>query len=297
MLKHNLQRCWAMLCRWRAAGVAAAAVVPRRARRALLGAFLLLLVVMVAAAGWYTSRSEFCNSCHIMEPYYKSWQESAHKDVPCIECHFAAGLRQQGSRQDAGAGPVGQVRHQERGAPAGGRGARRQLPAVGLPRDPPALGPRRLSRASISITRRTWAKLRRGKQLRCTSCHSQIVQGKHMEVTKSTCFLCHFKDEPFNEGLAACTHCHQIPDEGIRSGRRHQVHPRIGVQEGGRLHQLPRRRDSRQGRGAPRALPGLPQPRKRSGADQRPRLHPRQARRRTRRQLPELSPPHRALLR
>ena len=48
-------------------------------------------------------------------------------------------------------------------------------------------------------------------QLRCTSCHSQIVQGTHMAVTPSTCFLCHFKDEPFNEGLAACTHCHQIP--------------------------------------------------------------------------------------
>ena len=56
-------------------------------------------------------------------------------------------------------------------------------------------------------------ELRRGKQLRCTSCHSQIVQGKHMAVTTSTCFLCHFKDEPFNEGLAACTRCHQIPEK------------------------------------------------------------------------------------
>ena len=54
---------------------------------------------------------------------------------------------------------------------------------------------------------------RRGMQLRCTSCHSQIVQGKHMAVTATTCFLCHFKDEPFNEGLAACTHCHQIPEK------------------------------------------------------------------------------------
>ena len=42
---------------------------------------------------------------------------------------------------------------------------------------------------------------RAGKQFRCTSCHSQIVQGKHMTVTTSTCFLCHFKDQPFNEGF------------------------------------------------------------------------------------------------
>ena len=37
-------------------------------------------------------------------------------------------------------------------------------------------------------------ELRRGKKLRCTSCHSQIVQGDHMKVTESTCFLCHFKE-------------------------------------------------------------------------------------------------------
>ena len=54
----------------------------------MLGTFLLFLLVLTGFAGWYTSRSEFCNSCHIMEPYYKSWQESSHKDVPCIECHF-----------------------------------------------------------------------------------------------------------------------------------------------------------------------------------------------------------------
>ncbi len=34
-----------------------------------------------------------------------------------------------------------------------------------------------------------------------------------MAVTTSTCFLCHFKDQPFNEGLAACTRCHQIPEK------------------------------------------------------------------------------------
>ena len=59
---------------------------------ALLGAWLFLMVVMAAAAAWYTSRPEFCNSCHIMEPYYKSWQKSSHKDVTCIECHFPPGL-------------------------------------------------------------------------------------------------------------------------------------------------------------------------------------------------------------
>ena len=39
-----------------------------------------------------------------------------------------------------------------------------------------------------------------------------------MTVTTSTCFLCHFKGEPFNEGLGACTRCHQIPDEKFDLG-------------------------------------------------------------------------------
>lgn len=59
---------------------------------------------------------------------------------------------------------------------------------------------------------------KRGKQLRCTSCHSQIVQGSHMTVTPSTCYLCHFKDVQFNEGLGACTRCHQIPDKVFELG-------------------------------------------------------------------------------
>lgn len=61
-------------------------------------------------------------------------------------------------------------------------------------------------------------ELRRGKRLRCTSCHSQIVQGSHMTVTTSTCFLCHFKDGLFNEGLGTCTRCHQIPENTFDLG-------------------------------------------------------------------------------
>ena len=38
---------------------------------ALVGACVLLLTVATGTAGWYTSRSQFCSSCHIMEPYYQ----------------------------------------------------------------------------------------------------------------------------------------------------------------------------------------------------------------------------------
>ena len=39
-----------------------------------------------------------------------------------------------------------------------------------------------------------------------------------MTVTTTTCFLCHFKDQPFNEKLSACTHCHQIPQQEFDLG-------------------------------------------------------------------------------
>jgi predicted CXXCH cytochrome family protein len=39
-----------------------------------------------------------------------------------------------------------------------------------------------------------------------------------MVVTTTTCFLCHFKDGLFNEGLGRCTRCHQIPDKRFDLG-------------------------------------------------------------------------------
>ena len=54
--------------------------------------WLFLMVVMVGGGGLVYLAPVFCNSCHIMEPYYKSWQQSSHKDVTCIECHFPPGI-------------------------------------------------------------------------------------------------------------------------------------------------------------------------------------------------------------
>jgi hypothetical protein len=39
-----------------------------------------------------------------------------------------------------------------------------------------------------------------------------------MTVTTTTCYLCHFKDQPFNQQLSACTHCHQIPQKEFDLG-------------------------------------------------------------------------------
>ena len=62
-----------------------------------------------------------------------------------------------------------------------------------------------------SIMAPHFASFRRVTRLRCTSCHSQIVQGDHMTVTLSTCFTCHFKNRDESERMAQCETCHTDP--------------------------------------------------------------------------------------
>ncbi|MCK5916341.1 MAG: hypothetical protein KAG92_09400, partial [Deltaproteobacteria bacterium] len=50
--------------------------------------------------------------------------------------------------------------------------------------------------------------LRRGKKLKCVSCHSQIVQGEHLTVTETTCFTCHFYDKENHLEISDCQTCH-----------------------------------------------------------------------------------------
>jgi cytochrome c nitrite reductase small subunit len=68
-------------------------------RRQRIVIIVLLAVVVVGGVGamgfWrYHEQPEFCATCHIMEPYLESWQESdygahahATQDVTCLDCH------------------------------------------------------------------------------------------------------------------------------------------------------------------------------------------------------------------
>lgn len=192
----------------------------------LLGAWLSLMVIMTAAAAWYTSRPQFCNSCHIMEPYYKSWQESSHHNVACVKCHFPPGVG--GEVRSKLLGLVQVIKYFTETA---GPRPTAEIPDASCLRS--GCHETRLLAGQVDFhgldsRGKPWhipfdhtphlELERRGKKLQCTSCHSQIVQGSHMVVTTTTCFLCHFKDEPFNAGLSACTHCHAIPKDVLNLG-------------------------------------------------------------------------------
>ena len=173
---------------------------------------LAVILLAVTTVGFieYSARPGFCKSCHNMRPYYDSWATSSHRDVPCIKCHYAPGIRAEamGKLQAAnqvvryitgsyGVRPWAEI--EDAACLRSGCHSERKVEGVvdykGVRFDHTAhLG-----------------ELRRGKQLRCTSCHSQIVQGQHLAVTEATCFLCHFKDRPPGAPVAGCTGCHPSP--------------------------------------------------------------------------------------
>lgn len=70
---------------------------PRRIARTVgivLLSGLILGAVSIGGAEYYTSRPDFCGTCHIMDPYYESWSQDKHGaklDVWCVECHYAPG--------------------------------------------------------------------------------------------------------------------------------------------------------------------------------------------------------------
>jgi nitrate/TMAO reductase-like tetraheme cytochrome c subunit len=183
---------------------------------AVIAALALVALLCTAGAGWYTSRPGFCRSCHIMEPYYVSWEESSHKDVTCIKCHFPPGVGEKVRGKMLGLVQLATYVTSSQGPrPAA------EIPDASCLRSgchENRLLSGRIDFHGTSFDHRPHLEPRRGKQLRCTSCHSQIVQGSHMTVTTTTCFLCHFKDEFFNEGLGTCTRCHQIPEEEFDLG-------------------------------------------------------------------------------
>ena len=198
---------------------------------AVVGALLVLAGLFTGSAAWYTSRPQFCASCHIMEPYYASWQHSSHRDVSCVKCHFPPG-----------------VGEKIRGKMLGLVQLAKYVTSTQGPRPAAEIPDESCLRSGCHDTRllsgrvdfqgipfdhaKHLGQMRRGKELRCTSCHSQIVQGKHMTVTASTCFLCHFKDGHFNEGLGACTRCHQIPENVFDLGGGVTFHHDLAYEKG-----------------------------------------------------------------
>jgi nitrate/TMAO reductase-like tetraheme cytochrome c subunit len=207
-----------------------------KARKGFLILLLQVAIVLavLGAAGTvgfleYSAQPGFCDNCHNMVPYYESWQSSSHNMVPCIQCHYAPGIKAEAMGKVQAANQV--VKYLTR---TFSEKPWAEIEDAACTREGCHIE-QRLGVVSFQGVRFDHAQhlgeLRRGKDLRCTSCHSQIVQGEHLTVTPTTCNLCHFKDRPVGQPLGGCLGCHPSPSnleyEGVLIDHEQVVRDRV----------------------------------------------------------------------
>ena len=172
----------------------------------------ILTIILLFSFMKVTSKPGFCGSCHLMRPYIEAWKTSTHRNVDCMQCHARAGLT---GYLETKFTAVSMLANYFTGI------YKRSKPWAEI-EDKNCLGchQTRLLDGRIEYVKGVHfdhtphlTEERRGRKLRCTSCHSQIVQGEHISVTTSTCFLCHFKNvkKEGREELTRCISCHIPP--------------------------------------------------------------------------------------
>ncbi len=180
----------------------------KKKKRIIILAIVGFILILFLGSVEYTSHSQFCSTCHYMKPFYRSWETSSHSHIECNTCHYPPGLRSKFRAKIEGILQVGRYwsKLYLKSKPWA------EIPDEACLRE--GCHDKRLLEGRVKFKKIVFdhkihfSDLKRGKQLRCTSCHSQIVQGEHIIVTNTTCFICHFKESEHYPQISACSHCH-----------------------------------------------------------------------------------------
>jgi len=184
---------------------------------------LIVFLVIIAALLKFSESPTFCGLCHQMNAYMASWRVSSHRHVSCTRCHYEPGF----FKHLKGKWVDGQV-----SLAYFISGKRPSTPHAQIS-DVSCLqkGCHRIDDLQKDMVyknvafshRKHLGELRREIQLRCTSCHAQLVQGVHLTVHETNCFICHYyKAGPKGEGeclscaVGSCTSCHFAPKGDIK---------------------------------------------------------------------------------
>ncbi|OGQ34207.1 MAG: hypothetical protein A3F16_07640 [Deltaproteobacteria bacterium RIFCSPHIGHO2_12_FULL_43_9] len=202
----------------------------------IIGAIFLLIIISLLGVVKYSTSPHFCNSCHIMEPYYNAWKTSKHQTVACVECHYPPGKAKtilwkkfQAVSQVVkyvtrtySSKPYAEV--EDASCLRSGCHSTRLLQG------------RVVSERGIKFDHKSHVgQTRRDRQLRCVSCHSQIVVGRHVEVTYDTCYLCHFKISgkgPTPTPIGGCLGCHELPTQDFKMANMTYNHKNFVTKQG-----------------------------------------------------------------
>ena len=196
--------------------------------------FIIVLLVIgsfiVSMLGFakFSASPTFCNSCHIMEPYYDAWSNSKHSHVDCVTCHYPPGTP--GTimwKKFQAFSQVAQYVTQTYSSKPYAEVEDASCLRSGC-HSTDTLKGKIISKQGIKFDHESHLmNEKKGLQLRCVTCHTQIVVGKHIDVTYAPCYLCHFKDRDNDrelQPLGGCLGCHEIPEESFSLGNMTYYH-------------------------------------------------------------------------
>ncbi|MCX8010010.1 MAG: cytochrome c3 family protein [Ignavibacteria bacterium] len=187
-----------------------------------LFAFVFLFLIVINVIFYFVSAySPTCNICHYMKPYYEQSINSIHSDVSCVTCHpsrriltapyllrYIAGSYNPRPRAEVD-DEVCLDCHTAQN-----------------------LKKKTAFEMNISFDHSDHVKdLKRGKELRCTSCHAR-GEDEHFAVNKNVCFTCHFKGAERGHSVTSCSVCHGSPKKVVEHAGfsfDHEAYLKIGV--------------------------------------------------------------------
>ncbi len=187
----------------------------------IAGAAVALLIIVNIVYYFASAYSPGCVICHYMKPYYDQSVNSTHKDISCVTCHpsrriltapyllrYIAGSYNPRPRAEVD-DKICLNCHEAQN-----------------------LKKQTAFEMNISFSHSDHLEdLKRGKKLRCTSCHARGEE-QHFIINKNVCFTCHFKGADRGHSVTSCNVCHGIPRKIVEHGGfqfNHDSYLKIGV--------------------------------------------------------------------
>jgi nitrate/TMAO reductase-like tetraheme cytochrome c subunit len=189
--------------------------------------FLLFCIItfflILGAVLKFSETPTFCGLCHQMNAYMESWRASSHRQVACTKCHYQPGFLNhlKGKWVDGQVSLAYFISGKKPSMPHAEINDASCL-QKGCHKIEDLKGDMIYKNVTFSHGKHL-GELRRGMKLRCTSCHAQIVQGTHLTVHDTTCFICHYykagprgEEECVSCAVGGCTSCHIEPKGDIK---------------------------------------------------------------------------------
>lgn len=177
-----------------------------------------------------TSQSSFCNSCHIMEPYYTSWKHSSHKDVECVKCHIAPGMTNFMEAKLNGLGQVvDDVLSRTSNKPSASV-SQFSCTRSGCHTEE-TLRQKKIDNGKFKFAHDKHLGAKHlGVEISCATCHSHVKGDSHFEVNTAVCLTCHLVGDPSGGTQMAGGREEKIIRLAARSGQSRVV-PTVGPGE------------------------------------------------------------------